>query len=283
MPRPLLAGATRPSDDVVHQLTVGGRVRTYRVHEPPRTTRRVPLPVVLVLHGDKSSASRIRRVSRFDDTADAAGFLAVYPDGTGWMDVPLRSWNAGTCCGYAMNAQVDDVAFFRALLDDLAHRYPMDPRRVYVTGMSNGGMMAYRLACEMSDRIAAVAAVAGAMTSSPCSPSGPVSVMIVHGTDDVYVPYRGGRSHFTGDERRDPSVEDAVSFWTRQNGCLREPDTVRVGHAVRTRYAGCRDDTEVLLYTIEGGRHRWPGRHEKDTELRATDRLWEFFSRRAKP
>jgi polyhydroxybutyrate depolymerase len=281
MPCPLFAGAARPSGDAAHSLTVGGRTRTYRVYVPHRTSLQAALPVVIALHGDQGSARTIERVSGFSEKADEAGFLAVYPNGTSWGHLPLRSWNAGTCCGYAMNARVDDVAFVEALLDDLTHRYPVDPRRVYVAGMSNGGMLAYRLACEVSDRIAAIAAVAGAMTFTPCTPIQPVAVLIVHGTEDAYVPYRGGRSALTGDERIDPSIEEATSFWARHNGCPRTPESARFGNVVQTRYAGCHDDTEVLRYTIEGGRHRWPGRHGHPEELPATDRIWEFFSRRA--
>jgi polyhydroxybutyrate depolymerase len=128
-----------------------------------------------------------------NEKADEAGFLAVYPNGTG--EKRSLTWNGGNCCGYAVENQVDDVGFVRALLDDLEKVVTVDPSRVYATGISNGAIMAYRLASELSDRIAAVAPVAGPMGTATCSPRRPVSVMHFHGTDDQFAPCRraGGR------------------------------------------------------------------------------------------
>ena len=265
----------------MHTRRVVGRVRRYLLHDPPGLTRHGAKPLVIVLHGDKGTAAGIRRLTGFDAVADRAGFLVVYPEGTGWAGLPMRSWNAGNCCGYPMGTRVDDVAFIRTLVDELVQTGSADARRVYITGFSNGGMMAYRLACELSDRLTAIAPVAGAMAFAPCAPTRPVSVLAVHGTADAHVPYEGGRSLRTQDERVDVPVADAVSFWVRHNGCSPQPETTLVGLAARTRYTGCRGGTEVVLYTLDAGGHEWPGRRARDVPT--TELLWEFFSQHTAP
>ena len=152
--------ALAPGD---HRVTLqhGGRQRSYIVHVPPAAREGRPLPVVLNFHGGGGNAEAQQKYSRMDALADAEGFLVVYPDGTGRMADKLLTWNAGTCCAYSVTNNVDDVGFTLALLADLEARQPVDRRRVYATGLSNGAMMAWRLAVEASDRIAAIAPVAG--------------------------------------------------------------------------------------------------------------------------
>ena len=271
-------------------VTVGGRRRTYYVHVPRGLDPAAPAPVVLALHGATMNAAMMAWVTGLTKKADEAGFVAAYPDGTGARSSYF--WNAGTG-GPAERDRVDDVAFIRAALDDLGHVAPVDPRRVFATGLSNGAMMCYRLACELPDRIAAVAPVAGTMGEQPCRPHRPVPVLHVHGTDDEYVPFAGGRGRRSVFGADYPPVEDVVRTWVRANGCREEPvteelpDRARDGtRVVRRTYGGGRGGSEVVLVTVHGGGHTWPGRPARSTALgRATgnvsanDLLWDFFRR----
>ena len=216
-------GATKAkpaAPDRIVTMASGGRTRRALVHAPPAAPGLRPL--VIALHGHGGTAARMRRRSGWNAAADARGFIVAYPDGASWRNIPWRSWNAGACCGYSRETGVDDIAYLRNLLDALIAEYPVDPARVYVTGISNGGMMAYRAACELSDLVAAIAPVAGALGISACQPSEPVSVIIFHGTDDRYVPYNGGQSPVTHDDRRDPPVLETAAVWAKQDHCAAE-------------------------------------------------------------
>lgn len=277
------------SSDRLEALLSGGRRRVTLVHQPSLSTMSGQRPLVILLHGHGDSPQRVRRISGMDAKADREGFFVAYPSGTGWCGLPLLSWNAGGCCGYAMERGVDDVAFIRALIQQLLHRYPIDAHRIYVAGVSNGGMMAYRLGCELSESIAAIATVAGALTASACSPTHPLSVLIIHGTDDRQVRYDGGASLLSRDARVDPPVSRAVSFWVARNGCRVSPQRSTHGHIAQETYAGGREGTAVVLYTIQGGRHAWPGGRRgwwlgdaPTNEVSATDLIWEFFSQHPK-
>ena len=184
----------------------------------------------------------------------------VYPDGTGRLRDRLLTWNSWNCCGFARSQNIDDVAFFRALLANLWAAYRIDMRRIYATGLSNGGMMTYRLACELSDQIAAIAPVAGALNGS-CSPSSPVSVIIFHGTDDEHVLFAGGKPRKSIDPhpRVDNSVASAVKFWSRRDDCNDTPRLEIRGDSKVSSYSGCRDGTEVELFAVQGQGHAWPG------------------------
>src|SRR5271156_1612634 len=196
-------------------LDFGGRTRNYLVHPPRGYAPGAPLPVVFVLHGASESNDSVEELSRMSGKADAEHFVAVYPAGTG----RVVTWNAGACCGGAMKEKVDDVGFLRVLLEKIEREYAIDPKRVYFTGISNGAMMAYRVACEMAEQVAAIAPVEGALNVE-CHPTAPVAVLIFHGTADRIVPFEGGANGFEIDEgRRDNSVAGAVSFWAKRDGC----------------------------------------------------------------
>lgn len=272
-------------------LAVGGRKRSYHVHVPPGYSPDKPAPVVLALHGATMNGAVMAWFTGLDRKADEAGFLAVYPNGTGrWQSF---YWNAGSCCGPAVQQAVDDVAFLDALLDDLAGAYTVDPRRVFATGLSNGAMMAYRLASELSGRIAAIAPVAGTMATETCSPKRPVSVLHFHGTEDEYVPFTGGLGRRSISHAPHRSVEHTIRAWVRANGCRENaetevvPDQAKDGTTVTIKtYGGAGDGSEVVLVAIKGGGHTWPGR-QPGTEVlgRATknvsanDLIWAFFQK----
>lgn len=258
------------------RLTIQGRARRYLVYAPKVLPQRAPL--VIVLHGHQGSARRMMRLSGMNTKADQAGFVVAYPEGSRWAGVGGGSWNAGNCCGYAQARAVDDVAFLKAILEDLRAEYQVDPRRVYVAGASNGAMMAYRLACELSDQIAAVASVAGTMQPQTCRPSQPVSILMVHGTADAYVPYAGGDGAATAEHRIDASQDEVAAFWVRHNGCAASAPHERKGSVEHSRHTGCQGGSAVERYTIHGGGHAWPGGRRGWLP----DALWAFFEQHPK-
>jgi len=276
------------AQDVASSFAFGGRERTYRVHVPPARGQEA-LPLVIVLHGGGGNGENAARMVQMNGRADRDRFFVVYPDGTGPMQGRLLTWNTWNCCGYAMNENVDDVGFVRELIHRLHDRYAIDRKRIYVTGLSNGAMLAHRLGCELADRIAAIAPVAGALNSDACAPSEPVSVIVFHGTDDEHVPYEGGAGgkQFPGAKpRTDRAVTHAVSTWARVDGCAPVPQRETKGHVTKDGYRDCRSGTEVVLYTIAGQGHAWPGGvpgirngnvDAPTREISATDLMVDFF------
>ena len=276
-------------------LAVGGLQRSAIVHIPPQYDRTVAMPVVLAFHGGGANAENMVRFSGLNDKADEAGFIAVYPNGTGRLSRML-TFNGGNCCGQAAANGLDDVEFTRRLLDDVANACTIDPKRVFATGMSNGGIMAYRLASELSDRIAAIAPVGGPMGTKGCRPGRPVSVIHFHGTEDVFAPFQGGRGRgLSGTSFF--SVDHSIAAWVEADGCnptpvtIRLPDTTDDGTTVtRTTYGQGKDGAEVVLIAIEGGGHTWPGREPRlaslgksTRDISANDLMWDFFQRHPLP
>lgn len=274
-PRPV------PVGNSIRAIPVDGVFRGAIVHRPEGVAG--PVPLVLVLHGGFGSALAVQQVYGWDEVADEAGFVVAYPDGAG------RSWNAGDCCGAAEADDVDDVAFLEAVIDDLGAALPIDPRRVYVAGMSNGAMMTYRLACE-SDRVAAIAAVAGTLVTD-CPDPAPVSVLAIHGLDDDTVPFDGGPGRGAV-EVDGPAVPDILRRWLAVDDC--EPPVERSTPPVAESLATCTGGRAVELVTIEGAGHQWPGSERTraqellgadppSTALDATRRIWEFFAAHPAP
>jgi polyhydroxybutyrate depolymerase len=276
-------------------LAVDGLQRSAIVHVPPQYDRTKPMPVVIALHGGGANADTMARFSGLDDKADEAGFIVVYPNGTGRLQKML-TFNGGNCCGQAAANGVDDVAFISRLLDDVADACTIDPKRVFATGMSNGGIMAYRLASELSDRIAAIAPVGGPMGTKDCSPKRPVSVIHFHGTADEFAPFGGGRGKgVSGTDFF--SVAHSIAAWVQADGCGPKPvatafpDTAADGTTVvRKAYGPGRDGAEVVLIEIGGGGHTWPGREPRlaflgksTRDISANDLMWEFFQRHPLP
>lgn len=273
-----------PPGDHVRTVTSGGAARSFQLHIPHRADPTLPVAVVLALHSAAMDGEGMRRFSGLDATSDVAGFVVAYPNGSGAGS--FRTWNVG---GLAKGS-VDDVAYLTAVLDDIAGCLPVDARRVYATGMSNGAMMCYRLASERSDRIAAIAPVAGTMTVEGQRPTRPVPVIHFHGTEDRFVPYEGpaaGTPRWIGFH----SVERTILAWSQANGCPRSPRVERLpdlfedGTVVdRWTYGPGREDAAVVLYRIQGGGHTWPGRRpplpllgRSTRDVSANERIWAFF------
>ena len=282
-----VAACAAAAETIERTLSVGERERSYEIDVPARAVPARELPVVIVFHGGGGSADSVRRQSRMSVKGAAEGFIAVYPQGSGGIAGKLKTWNAGTCCGYAMQQRIDEVAFIAALLDDLRATVAVDRTRVYATGISNGGMMAYEVACALADRVAAIAVVAGEMTAlDRCRPSRPVPVLVIHGSADRNLPIDGGvgAKAFAVHEVR--SVASAVEFWRRHDGCGDVPRSEVDGALRRTIYSGCSGGSEVELVTVEGGGHSWPGGDRlvrfldaPSPALDATGEAWRFFAR----
>ena len=284
-------GTALTPGDHARTVEVDGVERSYLVHVPPKYERGTPTPVVLAFHGGGANARTMVGFSGLNEKADEAGFIVVYPEGSGRF-ARMLTFNAGNCCGQAAERNVDDVAFVRRLLDDLEGIVAVDRRRVFATGMSNGAMMAYRVASELSDRIAAIAPVAGPMGTEACHPGRAVSVMHFHGDADEFAPFAGGRGRGpSGTDFR--SVEQSIDAWVAANGCRKTPTTTHLpdreqdGTTVRqVRYDSGTDDAEVVLVVIAGGGHTWPGREPRlrvlgasTRDISANDMMWEFFQR----
>lgn len=242
----------------VHELTVNGTTRLYLLRVPAEHSSAHPLPLVLVLHGGGGNGKNAEEMTGFTKAAEGRAIVA-YPYGTGKrFKESLLTWNAGNCCGHALDAAVDDVAFLRQLIQTLKAQYPVDEHHIYVTGMSNGGMMAYRAACELSDLITGVGVVAGAMNVEACRPVRPLSVIVFHGRQDQHVRYSGGAPEVTVDShpRIDRSVAYAEAFWKDRNGCGNRT-VEKNGPVEKVAYICAR--APLLVNSIDGEGHTWPG------------------------
>jgi polyhydroxybutyrate depolymerase len=283
------------STDIADKMTVDGRERTYLVHAPSSHSKATPAPLVVALHGRLGTGRGQEWLTHLDKVSDEHGFVVVYPDGLN------RSWADGRGGSPSDQANVNDVKFISQLIDKLAAEYSIDAGRVYVTGMSNGGFMSGRLACELSEKIA-VAAIVGASLSVPtaaaCRPSQAISVLIMQGTKDPLVPYQGGALGRNGSRGQILSHPDAVQKWVALNHCAAQPaktqipDEKRDGTSVEVEiYEPCADGTEVRDYTIVEGGHTWPGGLQylpqmvigKTTKnMDASEVIWDFFARHSR-
>ena len=274
-------------------MQVGDRTRTYRIYAPARPAN--PAPVVIVLHGGGGSGSgqELMTLGGFNRIADREGIIVLYPDGIG------RNWNDGRSGvdSRAFKENVDDVGFLKAMLDRVAGNYAIDRKRVFATGMSNGGFMSFRLACEASDTFLAVAPVVADLSvdlGPRCHPGHSISVAIFDGTEDPLVPWNGGYVTALGIKRGQIwSAVRTYETWIELDGCkLRfdEPEVNKVPDdgtsLVRHRATSCAGGAEVRLYEIRGGGHTWPrgapylgkaivGRVSQ--EFDANEEIWSFF------
>ena len=287
--------AARVETDSAQQQTLrhGGRERTYVLRLPSGVPRESSgLPLVIVLHGGGGNARNAEAMTGFTAKAEAERFIVVYPEGTS-RRAPLLTWNAGHCCGYAMEQSVDDVGFIRALIDELSAKHRIDRKRVYVTGMSNGAMMAHRVGIELSDKVAAIAPVVGAVFGDEPRPRSPVSAIMINGMLDESVPYRGGPSGGRGRQAWDgtptkPSLDQA-RVWAETNKCSSTLRTEDRGTYVVGRHE-CPSPIAVEIYSVKDNGHAWPGGRSgsrlgdtPSTSLDATDVIWAFFRAHPKP
>ncbi|MBA3547831.1 MAG: prolyl oligopeptidase family serine peptidase [Nannocystis sp.] len=269
------APAALAAGDHKIQVMHGGLKRTALVHIPASLDLKAPAPLVLNFHGLTSNSDQQVFFSGMNPKADAAGFIVVYPQGV------QSSWNAGACCGAAIDQDIDDVGFVRALVAQLELTLCIDERRIYATGMSNGGFMSHRLACEAADLFAAVAPVSAVNGMDTCSPSRPVPVMMFNGTLDPLVAYNGGGLF--------GSAEQTFNEWSARDLCDDAPKPGKSnGAASCLQHDICDAEVSVVFCTFEGMGHCWPGNAfcpfgAASTDLSANDEMWAFFSQYTLP
>jgi polyhydroxybutyrate depolymerase len=265
----------------------GGLVRCYRLYIPQSYDPAQAAPVVVSMHGFVLNPDTQATLSGWHKLADREGFIVVYPQGTSYP----RRWNAGDTWGAD---GVDDVQFFRDLLDDLSTVAAVDRSRVYVNGFSNGGGMSVRIGCDAADAVAAIGSVAGAVVDmTACAPSRPVPAMVFHGTADWVVPYDGGliwvlplryAAELVHAPRQFVGAEEWVATLAGLNGCDPTAELLPpLGDVLGRQYTGCDQDAKVILYTIEDGGHQWPGgttipgAGKNTMYIDATEEMWRFF------
>lgn len=245
-----------PTGEMGRTLTHGGRERSYILYVPASVNWSEPVALVFVFHGGTGNAESAIRMSGFNKVADQNGFLVAYPNGTSRLsDDKLLTWNGGDCCGYAQQKNVDDVDFVRAIVTDLQSLANIDSKRIYAAGMSNGGILSHRLACEIADVFAAVAPVAGTLNLASCTPSQPISVIEFHGTGDQHIPYEGGLGPESLVNVDFASVQDSIGFWTSFNQCTSQPQTNSFDDIQHEAWTGCTASTSVELHSVIGGGH----------------------------
>ena len=283
---------------VARELNVDGMTRAYRLYVPPGLPATEDVPLIMVFHGGGGTARGAERLTGFSDLAEREHFIVAYPEGI------ERSWNDGreTTVSRAHRDQVDDVHFVATMIDTITKEHRIDPKRIYATGVSNGAIFSHYLAANLAKRIAAIAPVVGGIAEpfdQRFNPEQPVSVLILQGTDDPLVPFDGGEVAW-GKRGKIISTRDTVKKWIARDGCA---DTPRTGTLPDSEFedscrvewstwSACRDGTEVTLYTLRGAGHTWPGGAQYlpqrlvgkvCRDIDATDVIWNFFQRHAKP
>ncbi|MDX2230873.1 MAG: alpha/beta fold hydrolase [Leptolyngbyaceae cyanobacterium bins.349] len=266
--------ATLPRSNADHYLQVDNLKRAYDLYVPSSYNGDRPVPLVLALHGVGGDGSTMEQQTGFNQLAERDGFIVVYPDAVN------RHWHS------RRNSQPDphnDIGFIATLIDDLSQRYSIDRRRIYATGFSNGGIMTHRLACELSDKVSAIAVVSAAIpefVSRNCQSNQPISVLLIHGTKDDAIAYAtpGGGLR---------SVPDTLKHWSDHNRCtspIVQPSSAKTANVKVQTYKSCAKQTQVTLHSIQGGGHEWPRADSKTTNATtpthsfdASTVIWDFF------
>jgi polyhydroxybutyrate depolymerase len=267
-------------------LEFGGRVRTFYVYAPSSYDKKTKLPLVMNLHGGFGNGPQQCEATFMKETAENNDFIVACPTGTSKLGI-VNYWNDGYLDSYAVNNNVDDVGFIEVMINDLSEKFYINEKKVYSTGISNGGIMSYRFACEISNKITAIAPVAGSMMEyfDTCNPTRKVPVIIFHGLDDTHIPYNGGIGEDAVAQYSHPSVQQALDFWIEKNGVSSTPiETGRIGNALYEIYGTSDSGGQIVLWTLEGGGHTWPGGDSMlDTlgtvnqDIDASQEMWDFF------
>jgi polyhydroxybutyrate depolymerase len=260
------------------KLSVGGNERTYRVHLPPAYDGKTLLPVILLLHGRLGTPENSEELTHMDSIADKHRFIVISPEGF------KRSWNDPRGVTPASEKKIDDDAFLTALIDSLPKKYAVDPKRIYAAGISNGAFMTTHLGCIASDKLAGIATIIGAFSENSlasCKPTRSLPVMLIMGDDDPLVPYQGGPTRKDG-QGVVISAQKSREAWAEKDGCevtpttINEPDTNPNDHTKTRRetHSACKDGAQVVMLTVEGGGHTWPGgkQYLKEAKIGFTSR-----------
>jgi polyhydroxybutyrate depolymerase len=284
----VLDGTIARGFTTARHVHMGSWERDYLLHVPRQSPTNIlgrarRFPLIIVLHGSGATGETVREQSGMDSVAEVHRFLAAYPDASGELFGLSSDWNAGECCGGAHLDQVNDIAFLRAIIADVSSRLPVDPRRIYIAGFSDGARMAYRAGCDMASEVAAIAAVAGNLVSARCIPARQLPVIAFHGTADHEVPYNANAltppARPVPTEARD--LPPSVRFWMATDGCRNAEEFRIAPHVVKSEGVHCAAD--VVFYTLEGSGHRWPVDHSGGSadEISASALIADFFMQHA--
>jgi len=267
-------------------ITVDGRARTYILNLPPDYYDDSQFSLVIAMHGGGGNALQFESTSKLTEKANASGFIVVYPNGVKSNGLlQAQTWNAGKCCDYARDQNINDVNFISTLIDELVSGYKINPKKVYATGHSNGGMMSYRLACEIPNKITAIAPNGCTMVvKQPCNPSRAVPVLHMHSVLDARVPYQGGVGIT---DVYYPPVDSVLNAWSITNSCAVQAQVLQNNDKYKhTEWSSCTDEIKIENYLTQDGGHAWPGglpgSQNGDTPskvISANDLLWAFFQR----
>ncbi|MGZ3691426.1 MAG: extracellular catalytic domain type 1 short-chain-length polyhydroxyalkanoate depolymerase [Pseudobdellovibrio sp.] len=268
--------------------------RYYMVHVPSGYSASKPVPLVVALHGGGGDMNiqATDEYYKFISKSDSAGFIAAFPNGfSHFKSGKLATWNAGKCCGDARDQKIDDVGFLKTVIEKIQKQLSIDSKRIFATGMSNGGIMAYRLACDMSETFRAIAPVAGTDNTTECKPVKAVSILHIHAQDDDHVLFNGGAGKpFGGDASKVTdfnSVPNTIEKWVKMNACEAKPQNVlKIEGASCEKYSKCKENSEIELCVTTTGGHSWPGGKKPrgmtgvavSKAISATDMMWQFFS-----
>jgi len=272
----------------------GGFTRTALVHIPKGYRAETPPPLVIALHGAGGGAESILEHDNWAKLADEEGFVVVAPNGLparprlpGNFLANPQVWNSGQLREGSPRTKIDDVAYIRQLLDELASQVPFDKTRVFATGHSNGGGMTFRLGAEMSDRLAAIGTVAGMVAVDNPQPAKPLPTLFIFGTEDPLLPIDGGESSLPWGTRTTPPVADLMEKWAKAMQCDTQPTTLSEDDAIRqVRYQSPQNGPELTILYLKGHGHQWPGASRNlpprwigpiTSKLDATAELWKFF------
>ncbi len=271
----------------------GGRDRDYIMHFPPNYDPAKPMPLVVVLHGVAQDAEKIKNLSKMSEKADKEGFIVAYPNGTNWLG-KVRSWDVDN--GVQLpGTDSNDIGFMKDMISTIKKNVNIDDSRVYAAGFSNGGMLAYKMASEMSDTFSAVAVVSSGSSGKETKPSEAVSIMSIHGTSDSVIPLNGrasGESLVKLGVPRFESFQDSFRNWSSRLDISGKPVIERDGDSVVTaRSKNHQTGAEVVAVTVRNGGHEWPGSDRAkmtypgspEANYPTTDKIWEFFQSHKKP
>ncbi|MEJ8842010.1 PHB depolymerase family esterase [Lacibacter sp. H375] len=262
-------------------ITVDGLSRSYVLNLPPDYYDNTGFALVIAMHGGGGSATQFESTSKLTEKANASGFIVVYPEGTG----VINTWNAGTCCGSSVSNNINDVKFISMLIDKLVAAYKINPKKVYATGHSNGGMMSYRLACELSNKIAAIAPNGSTMVvTQACNPARAVPVLHMHSKLDQHVVYTGGYGNGVSGVYC-PPLDSVLNVWSLKNSCAIQAQViVNNSNYTHKRWLNCTNNVTIDYYLTNDGGHGWPGglpggpnSDIPSTSINANDLLWSFF------
>lgn len=276
--------------DYTFEIKQGDLTRKYLVHVPPNYHPQNPTPLLVAFHGGGGSMEHMAKDELYGliTKSNKEGFIVAFPNGySKFAKGIFATWNAGNCCGDARDKKIDDVEFIRAMVANIAGQMNIDRNRIFATGMSNGGMISYVMACELPDIFKAIAAVAGTDNTVTCSHKQPISILHIHAKNDDHVLFNGGAGEgaFKDESKvtQFTSVPESINRWVDYNQCNPTPQRVlTVNGAYCDLYSGCKDDKQVELCVTDTGGHSWPGGYKPRGEgtskaIFANDVMWDFF------